>query len=165
MSEFIELDKPISFGVYKGFTPISLIKKGNLTAIEYLLDLRGADPRIPRAKFVKMSADLHHTLDSIIRNHRERYGEAFKTRFSQPEYSLWLAEKKAEKLRKQEQKAAAEKAQQERIEKHKAEERARAEARRLKEEAQRQQREIEKAEALLAQKLRESAYQSTWAAW
>lgn len=163
-SSFIEIDEPLASGVYAGFKPIDLIKKGNLTAIEYFLDLRGTDPKVPRSKHTRMSASLHHVLDSFLRKN-ERYHATYKTRFTKAEYSLWLAEMKAEKLRKQEQKAAAERAQQERIQKHKAEEAAKL-IRQAEQEAEAERRaEIERLQKIAATKERELRYKDTWAAW
>lgn len=163
-SSFIEIDEPMTFGAFKGFTPIDLIKKGNLTAIEYFLDLRGTDPKVPRAKYTRMSESLHHVLDSFLRKN-ERYHATYKTRFTKAEYSLWLAEMKAEKQRKQEQKAAAERAQQERIQKHKAEEAAKLIRQAEQKAAAERRAEIERLQKIAATKERELLYKDTWAAW
>lgn len=163
-SSFIEIDEPLASGVYAGFKPIDLIKKGNLTAIEYFLDLRGTDPKVPRSKHTRMSASLHHVLDSFLRKN-ERYNATYKTRFTKAEYSLWLAEMRAEKLRKQEQKAE----KQRQLEQYKAEQKAKEEARTAiliqREEERRQREELERIQAELATKERELRYKDTWAAW
>ena len=150
--------------MYAGFKPIDLIKKGNLTAIEYFLDLRGTDPKVPRTKYTRMSASLHHVLDSFLRKN-ERYHATYKTRFTEAEYSLWLAEMKAEKQRKQEQKAAAERAQQERIQKHRAEEAAKLKRQAEREAEAERRAEIERLQKIAATKERELLYREAWAAW
>lgn len=165
MSSYIELNEPMPFGVYKGFTPLSLIKKGNMTAIEYLLDLRGHDPRVPRAKFSKFSADLHHTLDSIVRANPSKFAPSVKTRFAEPEFNLWKLEKKKEAIKRKE--IAAEKAA--KLEAFKANELAKNQMRLEKEELQRKQIEAERIAKIEAEtraaKERETFYDALWSAW
>lgn len=161
----VDLHSQIWFGIFKGSVPAKLIKSTNIEGIKYLLWMRTVrnERGFPRFMF---DEELHHVLDQVLRlNESVSAFAEYSERYTETQYTLWLAQKRIEKKK-------AEAAKQERIIKQREEIAKFQEEERIKSLRIKRQQEAYLAEQA-AKKLRlqnleadrAKAYDSEWGGW